>query len=116
MTHKVNKKGVAIEHPPNNKVRTNSRTGSVQLGPETRYTHTKMEVGFWKAKQKFYTFAEARAKGWVTSKDKKNYDKKIQRAKNKPEMFDPPGLTKKEIKAGFGNNTSESLKWRVKKK
>ena len=37
MTHKVNSKGVAIEHPPNNKVKR-IRNGINQLGPEKRYT------------------------------------------------------------------------------
>jgi len=98
MTHKVNSKGVAIEHSPNNKVKR-IRNGINQLGPEKRYTHTKYETSFLDVEKKYYTFAQAKAKGWVTQKDKEKYNKKLKRAENKPEMFDPPGLTMRQIRS-----------------
>jgi len=70
-----------------------------QLGPETRYTHSDWNVGFFRSEQKFYTFKKAKAAGLVTEKYKKEYNKKLKRAKNKPEMFDPPGVTLRQIKS-----------------
>ena len=97
MTHEVSKKGVAIEHPPNNKVKR-TRNGINQLGPEKRYTHTKYETTFLDTERKYYTFSEAKNKGWVNQKDQEKYNKKLKRAKNKPHEFDLPGLTMNQIK------------------
>ena len=96
MTHKVNKKGVAKEHTSKNSTKR-TRNGINQLGPEKRYTHTKYETTFLDTKRKYYTFSEAKAKGWVTLKDQEQYNKKLKRARNKPEMFDSPGLTMNQI-------------------
>jgi len=96
MTHKVNKKGVAKEHISKNNIKR-TRSGINQLGPETRYTHTKYKTTFLDIKRKYYTFSEAKAKGWVTLKDQEQYNKKLKRARNKPEMFDSPGLTMNQI-------------------
>tara|TARA_R100000544_G_scaffold20150_1_gene9798 strand:+ start:50 stop:418 length:369 start_codon:yes stop_codon:yes gene_type:complete len=122
MTHKVNSKGVAIEHPPKindkrekkgeYKEKTNRRTGSVQLGPEKRYTHSDWKTGLFRSEQTFYTFAQAKKKGLVTKEYKKAYNKKLERAKNKPEMFDAPGLTLRQIKSIIGGKRHN---WKVSK-
>jgi len=122
MTHKVNSKGVPIEHPPKindkrekkgeYKEKTNRRTGSVQLGPEKRYTHSDWKTGLFRSEQTFYTFAQAKKKGLVTEEYKEAYNKKLERAKNKPEMFDAPGLTLRQIKSIIGGKRHN---WKVSK-
>ena len=111
MTHKVNKKGVAIEHTPKNNTKR-TRNGITQLGPKKRYTHSDWKPGWFRSEQTFYTFAQAKKKGLVTEEYKEAYNKKLERAKNKPEMFDAPGLTLRQIKSIIGGKRHN---WKVSK-
>tara|TARA_R100001530_G_scaffold132525_1_gene105016 strand:+ start:473 stop:847 length:375 start_codon:yes stop_codon:yes gene_type:complete len=124
MTHKVASDGTAIEHPPKindkrgkkggHKEKINKLTGSVQLGPEERYTHSDRKPHWSYSELTFYTFAQAKKKGLVTEKYKEAYNEKLKRARNKPEMFDAPGLTLRQIKSMIKKH-NKPVVWKVSK-
>ena len=71
MTHKVNKKGVAIEHPPKNNKAKRIRNGINQLGPEKDIPIQNTKL-FLDVEKKYYTFCKLKLKVGLPKKIKKN--------------------------------------------